>query len=150
LDFKSRQGEASQLEFTELLYIFKSGSIAEFESRAESLRNLLLEDLTALSEKEMSILVQFFEKGIEEIDCLYLLSLASILEPLIENSSYWKEIESILKVLLRSSKSVLRYAALDVISYGLGVTSVADILLKEAQILLATEDGYVRDYLESL
>jgi hypothetical protein len=141
----------------ELQYVLEAKDIAEFERRAEILRDVLLEDKTALSEKEMYLLKDIFNasqqliKKNQETGTLMLLSLASLLESLIENDSYSSEISSIVRTLLKSPSKALRYAALDIIVAGLGIMPLANQLLKEARILLKNEGpGYVLDYLESL
>lgn len=141
----------------ELQYVLAADDIAELERRAELLRDILLEDKTALSEKEMCILKNIFEasqqliKQNKETGILLLLSLASLLESVIENNSYSSEISSIVRTLLKSPIKTLRYAALDIIAAGLGISPTADQLLKEAKNLLKNEEfGYVLDYLESL
>lgn len=153
-DLKPCQNEPSQYKTAELSYIFEalkdSSNINEFEHRVEKLRDLLLNDFTALSEQEMFILVGIFTKG-TKAKPIYLIALASLLEPLIENSAYSSEIKLIVTILLKSHKSVLRYAALDIISYGLGVAPIATELLKDAQELLANDEClYISEYLESL
>jgi uncharacterized protein YjeT (DUF2065 family) len=143
---------------TQLRYVLDGISeIAVFERRAERLRDLLLEDRTALSETEILQLKRIFNNSRELISAneeqgqLILLSLASLLEPLIENSAYSQEIASIVRTLLKSPIKTLRYAGLDVIAAGLGIVPIADKLLKEAKLLLQNEgSGYVLDYLESL
>jgi uncharacterized protein YjeT (DUF2065 family) len=143
---------------TQLRYVLDGISeIAVFERRAERLRDLLLEDPTALSEIEIFQLKRIFNNSRELISAnqergqLILLSLASLLEPLIENSAYSQEIASIVRTLLKSPVKTLRYAGLDIIAAGLGIVPIADKLLKEAKLLLANEEsGYVLDYLESL
>jgi hypothetical protein len=141
----------------ELQYVLNSKDIAEFEQRAELLRDVLLEDKTALSEKEMCILKEIFNasqqiiKQNQETGTLRLLSLASLLESLIENDSYSSEISSIVKTLLKSPVKALRYAALDIIAAGLGIVPLSTDLLEEARTLLKNEEpGYVLDYLESM
>lgn len=141
----------------ELQYLLAANGIAEFERRAELLRDILLEDKTALSENEICMLKNIFEesqqliKQNKETGTLFLLSLASLLESLIENDSYSSEISSIVKILLKSSVKALRYAALDIIAAGLSTALIADQLLKEAKNLLKGEKpGYILDYLESL
>lgn len=143
---------------TQLRYVLDGISeIAVFERRAERLRDLLLEDRTALSETEILQLKRIFNNSRKLISAnqeqgqLILLSLASLLEPLIENSAYSQEIASIVRTLLKSPVKTLRYAGLDIIAAGLGIVPVADKLLKEAKRLLENEEsGYVLDYLESL
>ena len=143
---------------TQLRYVLDGISeIAVFERRAERLRDLLLEDRTALSETEILQLKRIFNNSRKLISAnqeqgqLILLSLASLLEPLIENSDYSQEIASIVRTLLKSPVKTLRYAGLDIIAAGLGIVPVADKLLKEAKLLLKNEEfGYVLDYLESL
>jgi predicted Zn-ribbon and HTH transcriptional regulator len=131
--------------------------IAVFERRVERLRDLLLEESTALSEQEIVRLRQIFDhnqkiiKNNEKTGELILLALASLLEPLIENISYHQEIGSIVKILLKSQTKTLRYAGLNIIASGLDIVDVASTLLEEAKIMLEHEEpGYVRDYLESL
>lgn len=142
----------------ELNHVLESvNNISEFEKRAEFLRDILLDDKTALSEQEMLNIQNIFYNSQQLINAnreagqLILLSLARLLEPLIENSAYSQEVVSIVKTLLKSQVKVLRYAALDIIAAGLGVSPVADQLLEEAKNLLKNEEtGYVLDYLGSL
>jgi hypothetical protein len=142
----------------ELNHVLESvNDISEFEKRAEFLRDILLDDKTALSEQEMLNLQNIFYNSQQlinankEVGQLILLSLASLLEPLIENSAYSSEVASIVKTLLKSPVKTLRYAALDIIAAGLGIAPIADKLLEEAKSLLKNEEpGYVLDYLESL
>jgi hypothetical protein len=131
--------------------------IAEFERRAEQLRDRLHSDNTALSEQEMLLLKNIFCSNSQFIDKtvanrqLVLLALASLLEPLIENTSYSPTISSIVRTLLKSQEKPLRYAALDIIAAGLGIVPVANRLLEEAKTILKNEEpGYVFDYLDSL
>lgn len=143
---------------TQLKYVLASiNDIAVFERRAECLRDLLLEDRTALSEQEILDIRNIFNQSqqlsdkIQNKNQLILLSLASLLEPLIENSAYSHEIASIVRILLKSPVETLRYAGLDIIAAGLNISPIADKLLEEARILLKDEEsGYVLDYLESL
>jgi len=145
----------SSLEKAEIQYLFDSSNIPEFESRADYLRDLLLRGSTAISEKEMNDIKTVFENinGIvnsnNKIE-LCLLALAGVLEPLFEIPSYSNDVADIVRILLKSSYACLRYAALDIISFGLGTVSIADELLLEAKQNLSHEKiGYVREYLES-
>jgi hypothetical protein len=130
--------------------------IAMFERRVERLRDLLLEESTALSEQEMIGLRRIFDhsqKIIENKDNgeLILLALARLLEPLIENPSYHQEIKPIVEILLKSQTKTLRYAGLNIIASGLNIVDIASTLLEEAKVILKHEEsGYVRDCLESL
>lgn len=130
--------------------------IALFERRVERLRDLVLEESTALSEQEMAKLRRIFDhsqKVIENNDNgeLILLALAHLLEPIIENSSYHQEIKPIVEILLKSQTKTLRYAGLNIIASGLNIVDIASSLLEEAKIILEHEEsGYVRDLLESL
>ena len=77
--------------------------------------------------------------------------LAELLEPLIKNTSYSKDIEYIVKIILISSRDALRYAALEIIASGLNIVTIADELLKEADLLLQNEEvDYVLNYWEFL
>ncbi len=143
---------------TQLQYVLESiNDINVFERRAECLRDLLLEDRTALSEKEITDISNIFNQSQQLSDSnqekiqVVLLSLAGLLEPLIENTHYSQEIASIVKILLKSPVKALRYAGLDIIAAGLNISPIADKLLEEAKILLKDEEsGYVLDYVESL
>lgn len=142
-------------EKTQIAYLFRSSNIPEFESRADYLRNLLLQDKAAISEKEINYIKTVFENSDRIIDStnkkeLRLLALAAILEPLFEMPSYSNDVADIVRILLESSYACLRYAALDIISFGLGTVRIADELLLEAKQKLSNETVcYVREYLES-
>jgi hypothetical protein len=147
----------SDCPLSQLSYLLQSRyDISEFEYRAEYLRGLLLEDLTFLSEKEMEMLKLILENNEDILKSslnkseFILLSLISLLEPLFEKTAYFNEVESIVLVLLKSSCSSLRYAALEVISFGLGGSSKVIFTLESAKELLRNEPcEYVRNYLET-
>jgi hypothetical protein len=156
-EYKRVEAQIKCQDRTEVAHVLESPDVAELEKRAEDLRDLLLENRTALSEQEMRLLKGLFNSNKQLIALnkktspLILVALASLLEPLIENPAYAQDIASIVKSLLKSPSTSLRYAALDIISAGLGIVPVADSLLEEAKVLLKNEEpGYVLDYLESL
>jgi hypothetical protein len=156
-EYKRVEAQIKCQDRTEVAHVLESPDVAELEKRAEDLRDLLLENRTALSEQEMRLLKGLFNSNKQLIALnkktspLILVALASLLEPLIENPAYAQDIESIVKSLLKSPSTSLRYAALDIITAGLGIVPIADSLLKEAKILLKNEEpGYVLEYLESL
>jgi hypothetical protein len=156
-EYKQVESEIKYQDRTQVMHILESAKdIAEFERRAEHLRDLLLENRTALSEQEMLLLKRVFNSNKQLIDSnqeiaqLILVSLASLLEPLIENDAYSQDIKVIVISLLKSLSISLRYAGLDIIAAGLGIVPIADSLLEEAKVLLKNEKpGYVLDYLES-
>lgn len=154
---KQFETEISHQDRTQVSHVLESDTIAEFECRAEHLKDLLLANRTALSEQEIRVLKRLFNNSKQIIELnkktsqLMFLSLASLFEPLIENKHYSHDVESIVRSLLKSSSTSLRYAGLDIIAAGLGIAPVADSLLEEAKILLKNEEpGYVLEYLESL
>jgi hypothetical protein len=149
--------EVSHQDRTQLSHIFESANIAEFERRAEHLKDLLEANRTALSEQEIHILKELFNNSSQYIKLnkktfqLKFVALASLLEPLIKNDAYSHDIAAIVRNLLKSSSTSLRYAALDIITSGLEIVPIATSLLEEAKVLLKDEKpGYVLDYLESL
>lgn len=157
VESKQVETEVSHQDCTQLSHIFESANIAEFERRAEHLKDLLEADRTALSEKEIHKLKELFNDSKQYIELnkkvsqLKFLALASLLEPLIKNDAYSHDIAAIVRSLLKSSSTSLRYAALDIITSGLEIVPIATSLLEEARILLKDEKpGYVLDYLESL
>lgn len=147
---------SKRFEKTELSYLLSANDICEFETRAEYLRDLLLDGLTAISEIEINTIKDIFKNAnaiatFTNKEELFLLALASILEPLFEISSYTEDVADIVRILFKSSYACLRYAALDIISFGLGSVSIADKLLLEAKQHFSNEQvNYVREYLESL
>ncbi len=156
-EYKRVEAQIKCQDRTEVAHVLESPDVAELEKRAEDLRDLLLENRTALSEQEMRLLKGLFNSNKQLIALnkktspLILVALASLLEPLIENPAYAQDIESIVKSLLKSPSTSLRYAALDIITAGLGIVPIADSLLKEARNLLKNEESeYVLEYLESL
>ena len=156
-EFKRVEAQIKSQDRTEVIHVLNSPDVAELERRAEELKDLLIENRTALSEQEIRLLKEIFNNSKQLITLnkktypLILVALASLLEPLIENPAYIQDIVSIVKSLLKSPSTSLRYAALDIISAGLGIVPVADLLLKEARNLLKNEEsGYILEYLESL
>jgi hypothetical protein len=156
-EYKRVEAQIKCQDRTEVVHVLESPNVAELERRAEDLRDLLLQNRTALSEQEMRLLKGLFNSNKqlialnEKTSPLILVALASLLEPLIENPAYAQDIDSIVKSLLKSPSTSLRYAALDIITAGLGIVPIADSLLKEARNLLKNEEsGYVIEYLESL
>ena len=154
---KQVETEISHQDRTQVSHILESTSIDEFERRAEHLKDLLEANRTALSEQELHILKRLFNNSNQSIQLnkktsqLMFVSLASLLEPLIKNDAYSQDIATIVRSLLKSSSTSLRYAALDIITSGLEIVPIATSLLEEARILLKDEKpGYVLDYLESL
>jgi ribosomal protein L1 len=71
---------------------------------------------------------------------LCLLALTSVLEPLFKMPSYSNDVADIVRILLKNSYARLRYAALDIISFGLGTVLIADELLLEAAKVLSDKD----------
>ncbi len=156
-EYKQVEAQIKYQERTEIQYLLASSDVAQLERRVEDLRDDLLKGNTALSEQEMNLLKGIFNCNkqliaqSEKSAQLILVALASLLEALIENSAYSDDIQLIVRNLLKSSSTSLRYAALDVIAAGLGIVSIAGLLLEEANDLLKNEEpGYVLDYLESL
>ena len=144
------ENSVSRLDFSSLVkaeiqYLFDSSNIPEFESRADYLRDLLLRGSTAISEKEMNHIKTVFENIDRIIDSnnkieLCLLALTSVLEPLFKMPSYSNDVADIVRILLKNSYARLRYAALDIISFGLGTVLIADELLLEAAKVLSDKD----------
>jgi uncharacterized protein YjeT (DUF2065 family) len=157
-EYKKVEEQLKYQDRTEVIHVLESAhDVAEFERRSEYLKDLLIENCTALSEQEMLLLKTIFNSNKQLIDLdketapMLLVSLAGLLEPLIENNAYAQDITTIVRSLLKSPAKSLRYAGLDIIAAGLGIVPVADSLLKEAKILLKNEEsGYVLEYLESL
>lgn len=156
-EFKRVETEISHQDRTQVSHILESADIAEFERRSEHLKDLLEANRTALSEQELRILKGLFNnsnkfiKQNKKTSQLMFVALASLLEPLIKNDAYSQDIAAIVRSLLKSSSTSLRYAALDIITSGLEIVPIATSLLEEARILLKDEQpGYVLDYLESL
>jgi hypothetical protein len=157
-EYKRVEEQIKFQDRTEVIHLLESvHDIAEFERRSEYLRDLLLENCTALSEQEMSLLKTIFNSNKQLIGLdretapMLLVSLAGLLEPLIENDAYAQDIVTIVRSLLKSPAKSLRYAGLDIIAAGLEIVPIATSLLEEAKVLLKNEEpGYVLDYLESL
>lgn len=138
---------------TQLKNIIKNFNDANlFELQVECLRDLLLNDFTIWSKEDMLCISAVFSQQLNNKNQeIILFTLASLLEPLIEDERYSKEISVIVRILLKSSKKSLKYAGLDIIAAGSKISSTANNLLKEAKVLLENEKpGYVLDYLNSL
>lgn len=130
--------------------------IPYFESKVENLKDALLNSTVVLTADELS-LIRFLIKNSDklinntQVKLLFILGLASLLEPLIELPQYAKDIEAVVLYLLKSSEQCFKYAALDIITAGLQITPLSERLLTIAKVILADEpSGYVKDYLNTL
>ena len=131
-------------------------NIQAFERKTKHLRDLILSNEINISKSEVVLLRKLICNHQQlsvtnDQKLLVILGLASLLEPLIEREEYAQEIEIIVMYLLYSTKQTFKYAALDIIAAGLGITFLADQLLIKVKLILADEPvGYVKDYLDTL
>ena len=132
---------------TGFFYLLGSSDLSEFENRVEEIRSLLLEDITVFSEADIARL----KTTIDKLDLPYLLAVARLFGPLLENKSYSRKAAFMIKKLLKHHKQEARYTALEAISFALGEVPIADRLLAKAKDILKNETSqFVIDYLESL
>ncbi|MEA5577174.1 hypothetical protein [Anabaena sp. UHCC 0451] len=128
-------------------YLFLSSDISEFENRVEEIRDELLEGCLVISKADVNSL----KRHLGNLNTFALISIARLIEPLLEIEGYAKDAADIIRKLLQHSKAEVRYSALEAISFALGEVQIAEELLTEAKNLLKDEKTtYVREYLESL
>lgn len=130
--------------------------IPQYERKVEALRDVIISGAKILTPDELTLIRFFIENSDNliannQVKLLFILGLASILEPVSELSQYAEDIEAIVIYLLNSSERLFKYAALDIIAAGLGLTPLSERLLIIAKVILADEPvGYVKDYLDTL
>lgn len=128
-------------------YLFLSSDISEFENRVEEIRDELLEGCIVISKADLNSLKQ----NLGNFSTFVLISIARLIEPLLEIEAYAEDAAGIIRILLKHRKAEVRYSALEAISFALGEVQIAEELLAEAKNLLKDEKTtYVREYLESL
>lgn len=150
----SSKAQIKYLDLTKAL----TYDIKTCEELLESTRDLLLEEKYFLSADEISKIEKIFAALHKREVCetfdeenLKLVQLARALEPCIENHKYNKLITLVVRNLLAAEVDMFRYSGLEIISAGLGISGLADILLSEAQQMLSQEKvHYVKDCLLSL
>lgn len=118
-----------------------------FEESFEKVRDRLLNGEHCLTKDDIDSL----NRMLVIYTPIQLLSVARLCEPMLAIPYYKEEVANIIKKLLVHSDSMVRYSALETISWGLGDCPIADTLLEEAKVLLADESvQYVKDYLDNL
>ncbi|AFZ15598.1 hypothetical protein Cri9333_4832 (plasmid) [Crinalium epipsammum PCC 9333] len=130
-----------------LLYLLCSQDINSFEDKVESIYQQLLEGIPVLNRIDMFVLSQVNR----QMDLLEALIMIRLLGPMLVNQYYSHDSSNIIKHLLEDSRPSIRYAALEAISFAIGLSPVAENLLTEAtKILKHEQKEYIVKYLKEL